>query len=166
MALSTFQETDLNQILQAAKDRFVMPLGGIHGVRHWQRVRANGLRVAEHSGAKHQIVELFAYLHDCCRETDGCDYGHGARAADFAETLRGSLIHLNEDDFRLLHHAIKEHEHGETVADVTVMTCWDADRLDLGRVGIVPRAKYLCTEYARRQETITWAYERSQRGLD
>jgi uncharacterized protein len=30
-----------------------------------------------------------------------------------------------------------------------VQTCWDADRLDLGRVGIIPRPDRLCTEEAR-----------------
>lgn len=41
------------------------------------------------------------------------------------------------------------------------MTYWDADRLDLGRVGIRPNARYLCTEPAKDPAFITWAYERS-----
>jgi len=42
-------------------------------------------------------------------------------------------------------------------ADVTIQTCWDADRLDLGRVGITPERTKLCTRAAKRQEMIRWA---------
>lgn len=154
-------KTDLSLVLQAAKDRFTMNLKGVHGVAHWSRVRENGLRIAKFSGANTLIVELFAYLHDCCREDDGSDPGHGERAAGFAETLRGSLLHLSDSEFDLLHHAIRDHELGYTKADVTVMTCWDADRLDLGRVGIRPLARYLCTAKAKEPETMQWAYRRS-----
>jgi uncharacterized protein len=44
-----------------------------------------------------------------------------------------------------------------TDPDVTVRTCWDADRLDLGRVGVTPDPILLCTDVARRPETIRWA---------
>jgi uncharacterized protein len=47
---------------------------------------------------------------------------------------------------------------------VTVQTCWDADRLDLGRVGKHPHPRYLCTPAARDREVIEWAYRRSVRG--
>jgi len=155
-------QTDFQQVVRAAKQRFVLDLRGIHGVPHWQRVRENGLRLAKHSGANRLIVELFAYLHDCCREDDRSDPGHGERAADFTATLRGTLIHLSEDDFALLYEAIRDHELGLTRGDVTVRTCWDADRLDLGRVRRRPNPRYLCTEYARRKDTIEWAYKRSR----
>ena len=32
---------------------------------------------------------------------------------------------------------------------IKVQTCWDADRLDLGRVGIYPDAQFLCTNTAK-----------------
>ncbi len=155
-------QTDFQQVVRAAKERFVLDLHGIHGVPHWQRVRENGLRIAKHSGADRLVVELFAYLHDCCREDDRSDPGHGERAADFAVTLRGTLIHLSDDDFALLHEAIRDHELGLTRGDITVLTCWDADRLDLGRVRVRPQPRYLCTAYARKKETIEWAYRRSR----
>src|SRR5262245_1030191 len=126
--------TDSGQVLQAAKERFALDLRGIHGIRHWTRVRENGHRLARHTGANKQVVDLFAFLHDCCRENDRSDPGHGERAAEFAQTLRGTLIRLSDEDFALLFEAIRDHEVGRTRADVTVMTCWDADRLDLGRV--------------------------------
>ena len=48
-------------------------------------------------------------------------------------------------------------------ADITVQTCWDADRLDLGRVGIIPRPDRLCTEEARDPVLLDIAYRRSVR---
>jgi len=46
-------------------------------------------------------------------------------------------------------------------ADPTVQTCWDADRLDLGRVGIKPAARYLSLEAATHIESAyTWSRER------
>lgn len=153
--------TDLSLVLQAAKDRFVLDLRGIHGIRHWTRVRENGHRLAKHTGANKQVVELFAFLHDCCRENDRTDPGHGERAAEFTRQLRGSLIHLSDDDFGLLFEAIRDHETGRTRGDITVITCWDADRLDLGRVRKRPNPAFLCTEFAQRKSTIEWAYKRS-----
>jgi uncharacterized protein len=156
--------TDIGQVLRAAKQRFVLDLRGIHGVRHWTRVRENGHRLAKHSGANKQIVELFAFLHDCCREDDRSDPGHGERAAEFAQSLRGTLLHLSDEEFALLFEAIRDHEIGRTLGDVTVMTCWDADRLDLGRVGMRPNPLYLCTKFAKTKSTIGWAYRRSLDG--
>ena len=43
------------------------------------------------------------------------------------------------------------------------MTCWDADRLDLGRVGIRPDPRRLFTAAARSPELLSWAYQRSLR---
>ena len=45
--------------------------------------------------------------------------------------------------------ALKYHSDGYTDADLTVQVCWDADRLDLGRVGIKPAPHRLCTASAK-----------------
>jgi uncharacterized protein len=46
--------------------------------------------------------------------------------------------------------------------DVTIQTCWDADRLDLGRVGTKPNPTYLGTAAARNQEFMADAVKRSK----
>jgi uncharacterized protein len=51
------------------------------------------------------------------------------------------------------------HTDGHTTGDPTLLACWDADRLDLGRVGIVPKPKLLCTDMAR--ALLPWAHERA-----
>ena len=57
--------------------------------------------------------------------------------------------------------ACEDHSLGGRKGDITVLTRWDADRLDLGRVGIKPSPAKLCTTAARQQSMIDWAYKRS-----
>lgn len=137
-------------------------MDGIHGIAHWARVRTNGIRLAEQTGANPEVVELFAFLHDSKRLNDGRDPKHGARAAEFAASLRGSLLTLSEKEFELLRFACEYHTDGLTEADITIQTCWDADRLDLGRVGIRPDPRHLCTPAARESAMIEWAIFQSR----
>lgn len=134
---------------------------GFHGRDHWLRVLLNGRMLAAETGANLRVVELFALLHDSCRENENDDPLHGHRAAAYAHTLRGTWFEATEHKMSLLALACELHSDGYTDADVTVQTCWDADRLDLGRVGIRPSARYLCTEAARRGDVIAAAYQRS-----
>lgn len=158
-------EESLRSVLAVARDRFVLDEFSLHGADHWERVRENGLRIAAHYKiVKVDVIELFAYLHDCCRESDGSDPHHGPRAAEFAETLRGSLIDLDDQSFELLRVAIACHTTARTHDALTVKICWDADRLDLGRVGIRPEPRRLCTKFAKEPSTIHWAYARSLQG--
>jgi uncharacterized protein len=156
-------DSRLDELIEAIRKQYVLSWNGIHGISHWTRVRENGLWLAERTGANHQVVELFAYLHDSKRVNDGRDSGHGQRAAHLVQTLQGSVIHLSGEDLKRLVYACTYHTAGLTKADITVQTCWDADRLDLGRVGIRPQACYLCTAVARDPETIQWALTRSRR---
>ncbi len=49
------------------------------------------------------------------------------------------------------------HTDGLTEANVTIQVCWDADRLDLGRVGIIPAPNKLCTPAAKKPKMLKWA---------
>jgi uncharacterized protein len=156
------EETTRNEIIDTIKEQYALDWHGIHGIHHWQRVRINGLRLAQTMGADQLVVELFAYFHDACRLNDGWDPEHGARAAEFIERLNGSLLRLEQATIDQLAYACRYHTDGLLEGDVTIQTCWDADRLDLGRVGIRPLAKFLCTTAARDPATIEWAYRRSR----
>jgi uncharacterized protein len=138
---------------------------GAHGPAHWARVRENGLRLAEVTGANHRVVELFSVFHDACRRNEGSDPKHGLRGAHLAEKLRRAHLNLNDAEFDLLFVACAEHTQGKTEADATIQTCWDADRLDLGRVWITPDPARLCTPAAREPEVLEWAQARSQGGF-
>jgi uncharacterized protein len=143
---------------------FALDWGDIHGAPHWARMRENGLRLAESTGADCAVIELFAFLHDARRENDGYDPEHGVRAAALAAELRGQYFDLGDAQFEWLTLACHGHSDGLiTGADVTVLTCWHANRLDLGRVGKRPDPRRLCTDAARDVEIISWAYARSIR---
>ena len=126
-----------------------LPIHGMHGVGHWGRVLENGWRLAAETGANVDVVVLFALFHDSRRVNEDHDDGHGQRGADLARKMRATLPSLPDDEFELLTEACRLHTDGLVDGDVTVQTCWDADRLDLGRVGITPRFDRLCTAAAR-----------------
>jgi uncharacterized protein len=151
------------QLIEILRRQFRLEWRGIHGVPHWARVRWNGLTIAQVNGARPDVVELFAFLHDSQRFHDGRDREHGARGADFTLQLNRELLLLDRPGLEMLAYAVRHHSDGLTEADVTVQTCWDADRLDLGRVGITPRAERLCTEQARDPVLFDIAYRRSLR---
>lgn len=156
---------DLKPILEVVLLDYVLPLDGCHGVIHWARVLENGLRLSRETGAKTDVVTLFAVLHDARRVNEHFDPDHGPRAAEFAAAIRNRCIDLPDDDFHLLQIACEGHTHTLTHPDITVQTCWDADRLDLGRVGVTPHPSRLCTDVARRPDTIRWADGRASMGF-
>lgn len=148
---------DLTLVFKTVLDDYALPLEGHHGVAHWARVLENGLKLTSQTGANLDVVRLFAVLHDCCRENEHSDPEHGPRAAELAVKLRGEVFELDDHNFRLLFKACYSHTHERTHPDVTVQTCWDSDRLDLGRVGVRPHPSRLCTSAAKRPEMIKWA---------
>jgi uncharacterized protein len=142
---------------------FKLDLDGIHGLPHWSRVLENGMRLAQHTGANPSVISAFALLHDCQRENDGFDPQHGMRGAELGKLMRSRLPSLSDIEFGLFYEAAAYHSDGLIDGDVTVQTCWDADRLDLYRVGIRPNPHFLCTEAARHPDIIVWAVDRSAR---
>ena len=138
-----------NRIWQHVTQEFQCDRNSIHGPSHWRRVERNGLLIASRSGAVEKVVRLFAVLHDSRREHDGHDTVHGSRAAAYAAKLRGKLFDLSDEHFELLQYACQWHTQGQLSQDPTIGTCWDADRLDLGRVRIKPTAKFMSTEFGR-----------------
>ena len=137
---------------------------GIHGVPHWSRVWFHGRRIARSLDVNPVIVAWFAYLHDSQRHNDGYDPLHGHRAADFATRLRRErvLVELDATEFELLCEAMRLHSDGHTEGEPAIRACWDADRLDLGRVDIRPLPHRLCTEAARDPAAIGQAWRMAQ----
>jgi uncharacterized protein len=156
---------DLKPILKAILDEYVLPWEGDHGIVHWARVLENGRRLAEQTKANAEVVELFAVLHDSRRVNEVTDPNHGARAADFAAKIRGQLFDLPDHEFKLLYRACEGHTHERTHPDITIQTCWDSDRMDLGRVGVRPHPSRLCTAAARQPEILKWADGRASFGV-
>ena len=149
-------------LLHVVLAQYQLPYYGIHGIDHWARVLENGRRLSQETGARLEVVELFALFHDVRRKNEHTDFHHGRRGADLAASLRGTWIDLDPHHFELLYHACEYHTRGLTEGDVTVQTCWDADRLDLGRAGITPHQFFLCTTPAKNPAIIAWANTRSR----
>jgi uncharacterized protein len=154
---------DLKSILEYVLRDYSLPITGFHGVAHWARVLENGLKLQEETNATIEVVQLFAVLHDCRRVNEDTDPDHGPRAADLAIKLNGSLFTLPPAELDRLYNACYYHTHARTHPDITVQNCFDADRLDLGRVGIKPSRKYLSTEIAKREDIMTWSNDRAVR---
>jgi len=121
----------------------------IHGASHWVRVERNGIYIARHTGADEMVVRLFAVLHDCRRINDSTDLGHGGRGAQYARTVRPLLLGIDDHQFEQLCFACQWHTDRDFDDDVTIGSCWAADRLDLGRVGTTPDPQLLNTAIAK-----------------
>jgi uncharacterized protein len=130
----------------------------IHGPAHWRCVAWTGLELlAETTAADPAVVLLFAMFHDCMRLNDGHDPLHGPRAAEFARSLHGQHYCLADVQLRRLTNACHGHTTERFSNDPTIAVCWDADRLNLWRIGVRPDVAFLSTAVARRPETIQWA---------
>jgi uncharacterized protein len=148
-------------LLRYLKPRFALDWQGVHGARHWRRVLQNGLKLSAMTGANDRVVEAFALLHDSCRKNDNYDPEHGLRAGELALRINDEFLKLDQAELKLLALACRGHSDGRLEADLTIQTSWDADRLDLGRVGIRPVPNSLCTSAAKDPSLISWAYARS-----
>jgi uncharacterized protein len=122
---------------------------GDHGCRHWARVRLHGIAIATSLRASVRVVELFAFLHDARRHDEWGDPRHGPRSAELVHELGAAWLGISRAEEELLAHACRHHSDGRLDGEPTVQACWDADRLDLARVGIAPEPHRLCTDAAR-----------------
>lgn len=123
----------------------------LHGITHWKQVEHNGLLLATETGADTMVVRLFSLFHDSKRESDAPDETHGARGAEFAKScFEERRIDISQEQFDKLYHACKFHTTESRSGDPTIDTCYDADRLDLGRVGTKLNPSKMATAFGAR----------------
>jgi len=137
---------DRTGLVSLIRSEFKLDWYGIHGANHWARVLNHGKNIGQIRNADPLVVELFGFLHDSCRFDDGRDPKHGQRAAEFAHGIHGDYYKLQAKQLDILCFALKHHSGGEVSTNATIQTCWDADRLDLGRVGIFLSPQFLSQE--------------------
>jgi uncharacterized protein len=148
-------------LLPLILEQYTLSREGIHGVPHWGRVLENGRRLAAVTGADPRVVEMFSIFHDACRRRDTWDPDHGPRAAALARQLR-ELTGLDDGQLSELISACDSHTIGPAEdATITVLTCLDADRLDIPRVGLRIKPDLLFTGAGRIPEMLSWAAERA-----
>lgn len=139
----------------------------LHGPGHWARVARFGERLGRLSGlpeGQRLLVQAFAWCHDLARESDGTDPEHGRRGAVLFPRVADAVFPwLTEQETAIVVTAIRHHNDG-LVADVELLgehvavpgwepedvalviaCCWDADRLDLQRLGIPPDPTLMST---------------------
>jgi uncharacterized protein len=141
---------DLKRLWKVVTAQFPLDIHSIHGPRHWKQVEKNGLMLAKETGANETIVTLFSIFHDSRRENNHIDDGHGTRGAELAKSMKGIYFDLPDDSFEILLDACINHTDGQPTSNITIATCWDADRLDLPRVGIIPDPDRMGTAPGRR----------------
>jgi len=127
---------------------------GDHGIKHWDRVYKNTQILASHYKIKSEVFELFALLHDSKRENEYEDTYHGLRASVFAKKLLDDgLIELSKEDEERLIFACANHtkkdKNNPLCDDIIVQICFDSDKLDLRRVGMIPDASRMNTDFAK-----------------
>jgi uncharacterized protein len=151
-------------LLAEIRRGFTLDWAGHHGANHSGRVRHHALSIAKSRSANLLVVELFAFLHDSQRRDEWRDPKHGERGAEYARSLQGKFYSLGAKPLSQLTHAIRYHSGGEVSTDTTIQSCWDADRLDLGRVGIKPRSEFLSPHGAQHIESAYgWSTTKSLR---
>jgi uncharacterized protein len=154
------------KLITALYDGFRLGPNSEHGPAHWMRVRKNGLLLAELTGANTRVLELFSVFHDSCRVSEYDDPEHGPRAAELAlKYFHRGMLNCNEDEIELLTRACIGHTHEHSNPNITISTCWDADRLDLPRCGITVDPNRLATQQARQHEIIKAAESRAESWL-
>ena len=133
-------EYDREGLLKYIKQNFKLPELSYHGPAHWARVKNIGMKLCDcNPDADRFVVELFAWCHDMDRISDFEDTEHGGYAVTtIVNELQGRFFLLNDRQLEDLTYAVQWHSHGHTLANKTIQVCWDSDRLDLGRVGIIP----------------------------
>ena len=129
---------DLIDKLQKDSKLFHSP---IHGFKHWRTVEKNGLYLSKFSNGDPKIISYFAYFHDCMRVNEHIDNGHGYRGGRYAMKNK-DLLDISDEDLRILYMACAGHTGGVNPSCDTIACCWDADRLDIRRVGAGLKLKF------------------------
>lgn len=122
---------------------------GYHNLWHWENVESNVINLNVPKSDPF-VTRIFALIHDSKRINEDHDENHGERAATYAKELyQQKKIPINNKQLDLLIEACANHEKGLITDNPTIGACWDADRLDLLRVGIIPDKNLLSTLEAK-----------------
>lgn len=153
------------KLLDLIISQFKLDINSEHGLSHWRRVEKIGNYLFRHTKENLEIINFFAYFHDSKRENNGYDPEHGLRASFFIKWLYNkNVLNISKNQLDRLVFACEHHNDSKSKSnDITIQICWDADRLDLWRVGIVPVPSFLNTNFAKREKTIEFSRHLSRK---
>ena len=122
---------------------------GLHGLNHVKRVVENAKTIAKNECPNHyDDIVMGAYLHDIGRVNDNGGNEHALQGFEISKQLLAKYWpHL---DHRKILTAIKEHADSLITDDPLIGSIWDADRLDLTRLGIKINPELLSTKTAKK----------------
>jgi len=138
----------LEQIEKTFEGHIQYCKSALHGISHLRQVSLLAGKIASASGADVESAMVAGFLHDAGR-TD--DFGGNQHALDSAILARPLLIRLYPHiDADLVCYAIARHADGMTTDDPLIGSLWDADRLELKRIGRYVREDLLSTAEGKR----------------
>ena len=144
--LRYLEKFDWNRLRSFSIRRWPDAMGATHGVEHWDKVARFG-RMLYQEGADMDVILSFAYLHDSERKDNAEDIEHGKRASMLIDRIRETeLKALSDEQIAKLKRACELHTTEHQTGDITIDTCFDADRMDLLRVGITPSPERMATK--------------------
>lgn len=139
----------------------------LHGPAHWARVQRFGTLLAEREGLPaeaRRVVDVFAWTHDLAREDDLAGRGHALAGAEYLDEVVPVVFpELAAAEVEVVRIAIRHHSDGLTAQQAreaglfsglplpseavaaAVGVAWDADRLDLMRLRVLPRPELMST---------------------
>lgn len=169
MELPGLPDCSMDAVIDFAQNGWT--LDEMHGLPHWQKVERNAIvlslevvdnTVRFRTDVNLKVVRHFAYLHDKCRLDNGTDLEHGVRSAEMLPSIRNTILKdFTDEEFSLLEQACRYHTTKRRTGVPTIDVCFDADRLDLGRVGIVPNPKKMATPQGAYYASSFWHWENS-----
>lgn len=141
---------NLDELRRFAIQRWPEHMGRTHGVDHWDRVCKFG-QILYQDGADLDVIKAFAYLHDSERLDNGEDIDHGKRASKLIDTIRDTLLSgFSDEQIAKLKKACELHTVCHKTDDATINICFDADRMDLLRIHVMPLPKRMATRQGAR----------------
>lgn len=124
----------------------------VHGIKHLRTVAYLSARFAYSFNLEIKPIILAGYLHDCARNNDDSGNIHAHQSAHLAKDI---IEHNWPNLYReKIYETIFFHADGLTTNDLFTGCIWDADRISLIRLGIVPRIDMLSTELVKRFHSI------------
>jgi uncharacterized protein len=137
---------------------------GYHSIYHWLRVMENGLTIASMNGANKNVIIAFSLFHDSKRINDDIDLDHGFKGAKYLELLQNE-VNLTKDELILTIEACQHHNDRKNHSNIDIGTCWDADRLDLMRVGIYPNKDFMSTTQGKEAGLIVFCNSKAHNNI-
>lgn len=141
----------LETLIETVEARSTNMHSYFHGPQHWRCVSRVGIELArETPGADKLVALLFGLFHDAMRENDDHDPEHGMRGAALLRQLStDGLVPITESQRGYIHYACATHTEAPPTTSPPVGVCYDADRLNLWRVFVTPKEKYISTVAGR-----------------